>query len=276
MNNLEYSTDAKNILNDFYEVDKILYVEGIDDKVFWGILFDRYSDKTVEIIDVGGVENLKPYIEQIERSEILNAYVACDQDYNFFKDKEWHNKVICTFGHSIENSLVSRETICDVVRGFSKSNKKSTIYNSIDKWYLEFIESITDLVYCDIHNEKHKLGLSLIGDSCSRFLLKKGDFKLSNEAIIQHISKFFTEQDVINLKSELNRSKIFNLYDFIRGHFLLSAALKFVTVLSSNLSGKSINIAKDAFFSNILIGFEKNLDNHPHNAYYEAKINQLS
>ncbi|HBM2026214.1 TPA: DUF4435 domain-containing protein, partial [Acinetobacter baumannii] len=132
MNNLEYSTDAKNILNDFYEVDKILYVEGIDDKVFWGILFDRYSDKTVEIIDVGGVENLKPYIEQIERSEILNAYVACDQDYNFFKDKEWHNKVICTFGHSIENSLVSRETICDVVRGFSKSNKKSTIYNSID------------------------------------------------------------------------------------------------------------------------------------------------
>ncbi|MDT1779800.1 hypothetical protein NLX66_010080 [Acinetobacter baumannii] len=38
MNNLEYSTDAKNILNDFYEVDKILYVEGIDDKVF-GVYF---------------------------------------------------------------------------------------------------------------------------------------------------------------------------------------------------------------------------------------------
>ena len=275
MNNLEYSVDAKNILNEFYEVERILYVEGIDDKVFWGTLFDKYFDKSIEIIDVDGLENLRPYMEQVENSEITNAYVACDQDYGFFKEKEWHERVICTFGHSIENSLISKENICDVVRGFSKSTRKNMIYEQFDSWFIEFKKSITDLIYCDIYNEKNKLGLSIIGDNCDRFLVKKSSFVINNESISEHVSKFFSKEEIIRLRKELEGIESFILPNFIRGHFLFSAAIKFVTVLSSDLAGKNINIAKDAFFSNILISFEKNLETHPHNSYYESKISKL-
>lgn len=276
MNDLDYSTDAKNILNEFYEVERILYVEGIDDVAFWGALFDKYYDKSVEIIDVDGIENLKPYISQIENYQITNAYVACDQDYNFFIGKKWHERVICTFGHSIENSLVSKESICDVIRGFSKSNKKNIIYENYDGWLAGFKKSITDLIYCDIHNEKNKLGFSIIGNNCDRFLVKKDDFIICDESISQHISNFFKEEDLCEIRKYFDTHQDYILPNFIRGHFLFSAAMKFVTVLSSRLSEKNINIAKEAFFSNIFISFEKNLETNPHSSYYEAKILNLT
>lgn len=276
MNDLEYSTDAKNILNEFYEVERILYVEGIDDVAFWGALFDKYCDKKIEIIDVDGIENLKPYIQQIETNEIHNAYVACDQDYNFFTGKTWHEKIICTFGHSIENSLVSKETICDVVRGLSKSNKRKIIQDSFDTWFTDFKQSTSDLIYCDIYNEMNKFGFSILGNNCDRFLVKNDDYIICNQKITRYISNFFEQEVITEIRDQFSQNSNHILPNFIRGHFLLSAAVKFVTVLCSSLADKKVNISKDAFFSNVFISFEKNLEIHPHNTYYQSKISNLT
>lgn len=276
MDNLEYSTEAINVLDQFYEVNKILYVEGIDDKVFWEILFSKYYPYTVEIIEVNGVENLKPYIEAIESNSVDNSYVACDQDFNLFTNKQWHDNIICTFGHSIENSLLMKENICDVIRTFSKHSNRSHIAKKFDDWLVLFLENINDLLYCDIYNEKNKLGNSIMRDNCSSFLANENSAVICEHTVKSHLLKTFNEEEIDNIKNEIKGSFNFSILDFIRGHFLFSIALKFVSVLSKQLTGKTMSMAKDAFLSAIFIAFEKNLSKNPHLNYYETKIQNLS
>lgn len=42
MGELSYSNEANNLLNRFYGVEKILYVEGDDDIPFWEIILKSY------------------------------------------------------------------------------------------------------------------------------------------------------------------------------------------------------------------------------------------
>ncbi|MDV8158144.1 DUF4435 domain-containing protein [Acinetobacter bereziniae] len=274
MSNLEYSIDAYNVLDEFYEVDKILYVEGEDDQIFWSILFDKFYAGDIKIIEVDGLENLKPYISKVENNELTNAYVACDQDYNFFTNKVWHKNVICTYGHSIENSLISPNTILDVVRGLSKSNQKKRILYEYNQWIIKFCQEVEDLIFCDIHNEQNKLGFSILGDNCDRFFVSK-KYTISQEKISSHLVNFFDYSEIMNIKRFIQKHDFLTI-NFIRGHFLFSAVMKFVTIFASELSEKKKNIAKDAFFSNIVISFEKNIITHEHKDYYESKILALS
>lgn len=276
MDSLEYSVEANNILDEFYEVDKILYVEGLDDKVFWGVLFEKYYAKKIEIIDVNGLENLKPYMKQIESNQLTNSYIACDQDYNFIKNKIWNDNIICTYGHSIENSLVLTESVVDLVRSYAKFHKKDIIKSKFEVWNSSFKSKISDLIYCDIYNEKNKLGFSIIGNNCDRFFLSKNSSDISSENIYNHLLTFFDDKKVKSIKDELHLDSSYILDNFIRGHFLFSAIMRFTTILSAQLSLKKISITKESFFASMLISFEKNLSKHPHSIYYEKQIKRLS
>ncbi len=275
MDELEYAIEAKNILDEFYEVDKILYVEGVEDKAFWGTLFENYYSGNVEIIEVSGIENLKIYVEQIENGQLSNAFVACDQDYNLFFNKIWHNNVICTYGHSIENSLIYMESVVDLVRGYAKFYKKELIRNRYEEWIDHFHCHIIDLIYCDIYNEKNKLGFSVLNHACERYFTSKKSFYISPDSISEHISSFFDVDSMNEIRCEMDGLQEIIREKFIRGHFLFSAAMRFVTVLSTELANKKISIAKDAFFASTLISFEKNLSLHPHKDFYQNKIANL-
>ena len=275
MDDLEYSLDAKNILDQFYEVDVILYVEGIDDKIFWSILFEKFYGKSIEIIEQNGIENLTKYIDDISSNKITNAFVACDQDYHFFNDKEWHNKIVCTYGHSIENSLVNVESMIDIVKSFSKYYKKDIIRNVIENWVIDFHEKIENLIYCDIYNEQHKLGLSVSENNCDRYFINKNSYKISESNVKSKLDSIFDSEEITEIKNQLKNHNEIIFPNFIRGHFLSSAATRFTTLLSSELSNKKISIAKDAFFSCLTISFEKNLDTHQHMEYYKNKIEAL-
>lgn len=276
MDNLSYSTDAINILDQFYEVDKILYVEGIDDKVFWEILFHKFYRKKIEILDVGGIENLTPYINGIENELISNSYVACDQDYNFFINKTWSSKIICTYGHSIENSIFLKENVCDVIRSFSKHSDRVEIAQRFEQWIDDFIKKITPLVYCDIFNEKYNLGNSIISNNCTRFLVNKNSAEICTNKVNEHLLEIFDDGQIADIEHELSTSFNFSIIDFIRGHFLFSATLKFITVLSKEFTRKNMSMANDAFFTSMLIAFEKNLSCNDHLEYYQNKISNLS
>lgn len=275
MDNLEYSIDAKNILDEFYSVDRILYVEGIDDKAFWSTLFEEFYSGSVEIIEVNGVENIKKYIHLIESNQITNSYVACDQDYNYFINKSWGDRVICTYGHSIENSLIYKDSVIDLVKGYAKFHKKNIIGARFDNWINDFHSQIGDLIYCDIYNEKNKIGHAILGDSCDRYFVNKKSYSISTEVIYEHISKFFDLHtlDIIREEISIHGRLVFD--NFIRGHFLYSAIMRFVTLLSSELAKKKISIPKDSFFASIFISFEKNLKVHPHREYYQNRIESL-
>uniref|UniRef100_UPI000A82428C DUF4435 domain-containing protein n=1 Tax=Vibrio campbellii TaxID=680 RepID=UPI000A82428C len=85
MTEFSYSVDAEDVMSSFYGVDAILYVEGEDDIPFWDAIFSNLSDLSLEIKEVGGCDELEPYITKICNGELTDL-VAMDRDFRPFKE----------------------------------------------------------------------------------------------------------------------------------------------------------------------------------------------
>ena len=70
MADLTYSADAHNVLSKFYNADKMVYVEGDDDVLFWEFIFNKFSNFKVKVQGVGGKPELEKYIKRICDGEI--------------------------------------------------------------------------------------------------------------------------------------------------------------------------------------------------------------
>jgi len=119
----DHSIDAKNVLNKFYRVEKIVYVEGDDDVAFWEYLFERFFSLSVEIEAVGGKVELKRISELIHSNE-AEYIVAMDSDYDDFSGFDYHPNILRTYGYSIENTMVSRESICKILKTIARLPNK--------------------------------------------------------------------------------------------------------------------------------------------------------
>ncbi len=104
MASLEHSVEAKNVTNKFYQVDKMIYVEGQDDIIFWDIILKEFAQFTFKIEKAGGKEELEKYIEEI-KSGVASYFVARDSDYDEILGFDEVKGVIRTYGHSIENTI---------------------------------------------------------------------------------------------------------------------------------------------------------------------------
>lgn len=106
-----YSTDAINVLDKFHEAHFILYVEGDDDETFWSSLLNRIGIRHYHIESAGGIQELKKIMRQITNDN-ANVIVACDGEYSILLDNlPKHDRIISTYGHSIENTMFCPFTI---------------------------------------------------------------------------------------------------------------------------------------------------------------------
>ncbi|MGV0996173.1 DUF4435 domain-containing protein [Empedobacter falsenii] len=140
MDNLEYSNDALEAIPEFYNSERIVYVEGEDDLIFWDNIF-KISNKSYHVIEVGGIEELKKYIKKIV-DEGVEIYVAKDNDYSDFENNVVYNDyIMTTFGHSIENTLYNINSIKSIIKNFSRipgNNLPQNIENEIDESINDF------------------------------------------------------------------------------------------------------------------------------------------
>ena len=98
----EYSSDAIENRAAFFDKNFTVYVEGPEDILFWDNLFQEAGLDDFHIEDVGGSENLEPFIQEILQND-LNIIVACDSDYAKLDNSLVVNdKIIYTHGFSIE------------------------------------------------------------------------------------------------------------------------------------------------------------------------------
>lgn len=273
MAELSYSSSAENVLNKFYGVDTIVYVEGIDDVPFWEFLFNKFTDYSVEISDVGGVPEVEKYIAKIEAGEIT-AIVACDADFSYIDRFSEHSNVIRSYGYSIENSLICDKTLKKVIKTIARVPMKSVVEGSIFQW-LNMLESTTEkLVIQDIANHIMGEGKSVAGDNCAKFMKTKKSAEVCPRKIDQHlitidlnVNKRLEEK----IKSSIVESDRIEA-DFLRGHFLFSAALRYVTSEIKKL-GRNVNVSNESFFACLLMAFESVFDeNHNHYNYYKNVI----
>jgi hypothetical protein len=273
MPKLEYSIEASNVINRFYGADVMLCVEGDDDVPFWEFLFMKFSNLSVKVRQVGGKPNLEPYIQEIFKGK-LNSIVAMDADYSLFEKEIMHPNILKTYGYSIENTIISVESLKDVIRSIGKIPRGDMSIKECPKWIDDINSKIESLVIFDLENHIKGHGISIVGDNCSRFLKSKSSPKICEKKVSSFIEKLgfdISDEDVERIRNKV-LEKYNNFTDIVRGHFLFSTALSFVTKTIKK-TGSKVSVSKEAMFGALLLAFEKAFDGkHPHYAHYETLI----
>jgi hypothetical protein len=276
MAELSYSNDAENVLNKFYGVDTIVYVEGVDDVPFWESIFNQFTDYSVEINDVGGVSEVEKYITKIETGEI-KAVVACDADFSYTGIFSGHPNVLRSYGYSIENSMICHKTLKKVIRSIGRVPMRDIDDDNISHWFEVFADSTKDLVIQDIANHIMDAGKSVAGDNCTRFMKSLQSAEICPRKIERHLADIDLnmskrlENKIIRSIAEADRTEA----DFLRGHFLFSAALKYV-ISEIMIFGKKVAISNDSFYGALFIAFEAVFNStHSHYNYYQNIVSDV-
>lgn len=276
MADFDYSVEAKNVLNQFYSVDKIVYVEGDDDIPFWEVIFDKLANFSVEFESAGGKPELMKLVQAIEDGK-ADYLLALDSDYDAIMGLEFNPAIIRTYGYSMENTLICAETLCKSLKTLLRLSIKESPHEMCKKWMIGVGEAVRYFVACDIVNHVEGLGLSVIPDSSDRFMKSKNSCELCEEKIkeyLDELSLIFREERALSELDRLNSSSL-SLLDILRGHFLFSSALRFLKIQARRL-GRNISISKDMFYLAIITVFEGLFDQeHRHFAHYKEQIESI-
>ncbi|TKU42275.1 DUF4435 domain-containing protein [Citrobacter sp. wls716] len=274
------SSKALSVMNKFERKDAVLYVEGPTDRVFWNIMFDIYKINNISINIAGSCTAIDSYIYKII-NENIPIFVARDKDYKYHLNKiPPHNRVLLTFGHSIENSLICPQILTDITT--INGGEYSTSMDLVIDWQSKLINSVKELIIREFANEISQSGISVFGDHYEYICGKKSkDAYIPIEKINKHLEIIDAKipNDAILQARRIYESMSSQSYWYIKGHFLFSIAVKFLKSLISKINDrdKDINLSNDAMNMLFSQQFKFNLitGNHPHKDYYDGEMNKL-
>ena len=278
MDNIDYSNGALNVYSHFFDAEKMLYVEGDDDRAFWEIIINKFDITNIEIQEVGGLQELQKKIEKIKNNEI-DAIVAKDLDFSILDDDyQPEENVITTYGHSIENTLICPVVLRKVIRSHGRVALNPEEQQECIDWLESFSNTISPLVIFDAINELTESGVKVLFNDCTSLMRSRISPQLCENKVDLHIASKNLEvnfagyiENTEDKISEVNR----NVQDFIRGHFLFSAAVRFVNQMIKH-KGSSKTASNDAFFSSSTLAFEGIFnEHHPHYQHYQSEVNRL-
>ncbi|HEY5580248.1 MAG TPA: DUF4435 domain-containing protein [Rhodoferax sp.] len=268
MESIEYSIDALNVKSAFYGARAMVYVEGDDDVLFWQKILAKTTGINFEIESVGGCGEIDKYITKIESGQ-LNSLVARDSDLiPLTINKSFNPKVLYTQGYSIENTMYSAETLHQLATVWCKSNKVTVI--DCQAWLDELAKAFAPLLHLDIANAMSNEDTKTIGDNCTRFMKSQSSEVPCSTKVASYaseIQKLFSSQSISNAKiaigTDTNRIIL-----FLRGHFLVSAVIKFL-VNKAKAFGKKVTISADSLYAAALLHFGGSFGpTHPHYLHY--------
>ncbi|MDD2034506.1 DUF4435 domain-containing protein [Pseudomonas sp. 39167] len=278
MADFDYSDDALNVIGAFYSAERMLYVEGDDDVVFWEYMLGKFGRREFKVQSTDGVKELNKYIKKIAANEI-NSSAARDADFTEIVGVNCYSpRVARTYGHSIENTIISAAVICKIIRSHGRVPGRLVDEEHCENWLMGFYRDFEDLVIYDAANEVAGLGISVLGMNCTKYM--KGKLScIPDEAKISGKLQELNERKELVEKAETVRKAIARsareCCHFIRGHFLSSAALKYVNNTIKR-AGSAKNASADAFFSSAVIAFETVFDDdHPELDHYRSNILSL-
>ncbi len=277
MTELVYSLEARNILNRFHSVDKIVYVEGEDDIRFWELLFEKLTEIKVRVEESGGKNNLRSRMEEIKNGT-ANFFVAIDSDFDVIMELDQHPQVLRTFGYSMENTIVSDAVLQRLICSVAKTSKHLVPIADCAHWLEELDSTIQPLVLADAANRIKCLGKAVIGDNCDRFLKSEKSSNLCSEKITSHLASLSIdiEKDIEDRIVEAMNKQGIQWLDLIRGHFLLTSAFRFVKECISKL-GYSISISREMFFGGLMLAFDASFNqHHRHYEHYYTSLHHAS
>jgi hypothetical protein len=271
----KYAREAVNVLNQFHRCKKLVYVEGEDDVLFWETLFSYFdfSDFKIEVKD--GCSELDKYTERLIEED-LNIIIARDSDYKVLTGKlPVHKRLITTYGYSIENTLYISESVVEITKLWIKDTDFSS--SEFGSWIRDFSENLRELIYFDVANDCYNLYEDVIGNNCTRYMETQSCSNLELGKISVHQSNLKPSfcDDKVKFVSELVDASGKSLWEVVRGHFLQSAILKFI---SSYVARKGLNtkLSHDALYTNAIQQLKATFNTeHRHYHHYSNSIKPL-
>jgi hypothetical protein len=186
MSNLTYSGEARNVLNLFHRVEKMLYVEGDDDILFWELVFKKLSRFSVRIEEVGGKEEIKKYIDEVISGQ-ANYLIAMDSDFDKLMPQKHHTNIISAFGYSIENTIITDSVLDKVLRTVCKVQDRDMPENLSQEWLYELEKKVSPLILYAIVNNEEKLGHAVVPGNCDRFMKSQNSCELCEQKISSYL-----------------------------------------------------------------------------------------
>jgi len=268
MHELEYSDEALNARSAFFRVKSIVYVEGDDDVMFWSEVFSKVPGFSCEFEQTGGSSELDKIIDKIASGN-LNAIAARDSDLLGFLGKKISNpRVLYTYGYAIENSIYTPSAIQAIARTWCKD--PGIAINECQEWVLATSRELRKLLTLEIANEIGNCGVSVLGDNCSKFMEGKDlptvcpdKVEAYYQDLVAKLPVALVQQADTHVGNDLGR-----VWDFIRGHFIASAIIRFIA-RRAKVVGRKISVSHDALYANAILYFGKVISkHHPHSDYY--------
>lgn len=276
MPNLSYSDDALNVLSDFYGVSHMLFVEGDDDVVFWEMILDIFDVRGFKVKAVDGKEEVEKYIAKIEGG-LLDSWIAKDSDYSMIAGNSASDKVLVTYGHSIENSILNIKSVFKAIRSLGRVSISQVKEKDIKEWLDEFLDSFDKLIVADVVNDINGLGVRILGNNCTRFMTSEKSHNPCIRKIEGQLSgpvRATVEPHMDEVRTAIRKSGR-EIHDVVRGHFLFSAYLKYVNYRIKS-AGSFKKASNDAFFSTCVVVFDQSVDRKSnHFLHYKREVEKL-
>lgn len=272
-----HSTEALNVISKFYMSDLMVYVEGDDDVLFWNYYFRKYGENLkFKVEKTGSCNDLKPYTQKI-LEEDARIIVALDRDYNWFLPNiKTHTRILYTYGYSIENTLFCSSSINIMI-----SNLYKYLINfelDIKLWQAEFGDSFFELLKYDIANYVYEKGMSVLGDTCCRFLDENQNWRVDTQKVNNYIDEIkdnFSIDEIANIEKLLNIST-FSKWFIIKGHFLEHGVINFVSgYVSEKINKKRKKINTDLLYSFVIDRCNRCGNSCDQNDYYKTIIDTV-
>ena len=273
MDDLVYSADALNVIDDFYGVSTIVYVEGNDDEIFWKKIFNRFYSKSFEIKYLGGKPELIKAAKSLADNAQLEYIVALDLDYSLFNNElPEHPKIVTTFGHSIENTLIQKKSIFILSENCGLSD--DMIVKEFDTLHSSIEAIVDELLPLDIYNYSNDKK-SVIGKNIQQSSKKGKIYRIKSEDLKVYLDDSLSSDFNEYVRTTYDSSRL-TAIDIINGHFLSSMLLKFLN-LNSKKFRDSLSLSNDALIINLFTAFDNSFNKeHPHYNFYSDIVGSLN
>lgn len=259
MDDFTFSNDALSVKGAFYNKEVTIYVEGIDDPLFWNEVL-KLVDKNAHIEDVGGCYELDKYIKKIIE-ENADFYVATDRDHRDFENENHLDveRILFTYGHSIENTMYKCNSINDIIIKYSKKINLD-LTDEIQTILADFENKVNDLLIYDIASKRLGRGVGVFGDSCARFLKNKNSTELCptkiNEFILT-IQHRFTQEELDKTHTLITENERPHWF-LVKGHFTTLLVVNIIKKYVRVHRGKEISISLDDIFAHTIDSMKNN------------------
>ena len=238
MDEWRFSTEALNVLHEYYDVDLVVFVEGKDDIPFW---FDFFKSDSVKfyLLEANGIEELNKIMLQIFYEE-ARVIVACDSHHSpILHNEPEHVRIVRTYGYSIENTMYCPRTISAIISKHCRDVRDRS--KIVLKWMNEFTDGSKILLIYDVANHKYGKSLKVFGDNCCPFLKSNHSHELSTNKILAYCDRIkdsFEDEELAQSETLINIDEREPRY-LVKGDFLTHGVLNIIKNVTRKNTSKS-------------------------------------